>query len=99
MLSLEEAIRKMTSLPADTIGLGDRGRLADGFAADMVVFDAETIIDTSTWTEPRKMPVGVVHVFVNGVPVLMDGALTGNAPGKYLKMERLVQHRFRFDQN
>jgi N-acyl-D-aspartate/D-glutamate deacylase len=88
LLSLEEAVRKMTSLPADWSGLRDRGRIAEGQAADLVIFDPRTIADRSTWSEPSKMAVGVRDVLVNGVLVLESGALTGAAPGRYLRARR-----------
>ena len=87
LLSLTEAIRKMTSFPADFVGLRSRGRLAEGSPADITIFDPETIIDRSTYEEPNLMPEGVVHVFVNGVAVLQDGELTGEAPGIFLPRE------------
>jgi N-acyl-D-aspartate/D-glutamate deacylase len=85
LLSLEEAVRKMTSFPADFVGLRDRGRVAEGLAADLVLFDPRTVADGSTWDDPWKAPVGIPHVIVNGVPVLRDGALTGARPGIYLR--------------
>jgi N-acyl-D-aspartate/D-glutamate deacylase len=88
VLTLEEAVRKMTSLPADFSGLRDRGRIAEGQAADLVIFDPRIIIDRSTWDEPAKMPVGVRDVFVNGEAVLRNGELTGKAPGRYLRARR-----------
>lgn len=88
VLTLEEAVRKMTSLPADFSGLRDRGRIAEGQAADLVIFDPRTIADRSTWEEPGKMAVGVRDVFVNGQAVLRDGQLTGKAPGRYLRARR-----------
>lgn len=84
LLSLEEAIRKITSLPADVIGFEDRGRIQDGLPADLVIFDPVTITDNSTYEQPNLFATGVVHVFVNGVPVLQNAEMTGNAPGKYL---------------
>ena len=87
LLSLPEAILKMTSFPADFVGLRSRGRLADALPADITIFDPETIIDRSTYEEPNLMPTGVVHVFVNGVAVLRDGELTEEAPGKFLPRE------------
>ena len=88
LLTLEEAVRKMSSLPADWVGLRDRGRIFAGQAADLVVFDPRTIADKSTWTEPAKMAVGVRDVLVNGVAVLENGAMTGKAPGRYLRARR-----------
>lgn len=88
LLPLEEAVRKITSLPADFLGLGSRGRLAPGRAADLAVFDPATIIDRSDWDHPNRFAEGVVHVVVNGVPVLRDGTMTGEAPGRVLRPER-----------
>ncbi len=88
LLTLEEAVRKITSLPADWSGLRDRGRIAEGQAADLVIFDAKAIADRSTWTEPSKMAVGVRELLVNGVLVLEAGELTGKAPGRYLRARR-----------
>lgn len=88
LLTLEEAVRKMTSLPADWIGLHDRGRVAEGQAADLVVFDPRTIADRSTWERPSAMAVGVRDVLVNGAFVLRDGQMSGKAPGRYLRARR-----------
>lgn len=88
VLDLEEAVRKMTSFPADWLGLRDRGRIFEGQAADLVVFDPATIADRSTWTQPGRMAVGVRHVLVNGALVLRDGEMTGAAPGRYLRARR-----------
>lgn len=88
LFPLEEAVRKMTSLPADWIGLRDRGRVAEGQAADLVIFDARTIADRSTWEKPSAMAVGVRDVLVNGTLVLHNGALTGQSPGRYLRARR-----------
>ncbi|MBI2834305.1 MAG: D-aminoacylase [Acidobacteria bacterium] len=85
VLTLEEAIRKMTSLAAQTIGLRDRGLLREGFWADVVVFDAGRVIDKATRFEPNEYPEGVEHVLVNGVPVVLSGAHTGAKPGKVLR--------------
>lgn len=85
LLSLEEAIRKITSFPADFIGLKDRGRIMDGLPADMVIFDPETIIDNSTYEQPALYASGVIHVFVNGVPVMQDSKMTGETSGQFLK--------------
>ena len=88
LFPLEEAVRKMTSLPADWIGLHDRGRVAEGQAADLTVFDPRTIADRSTWSDPGKLAVGVRDVLVNGQAVLRNGELTGAAPGRYLRGRR-----------
>ncbi len=85
VLSLEEAIRKMTSLPAEQIGQNERGRIRDGMYADITVFDPETIQDRATFTDPHQYSVGVRHVLVNGVPVIRNGAFTGRRPGRVLR--------------
>ncbi len=87
LLSLPEAIRKMTSLPADTLRLHDRGRIEVGKAADIVVFDAERIAARSTWEEPNLYPTGLDHVIVNGVAVLRDGELTEERPGRFIERQ------------
>ena len=79
---LEEAIRRMTSFPAQNLKLHQRGRLAEGFHADVVVFDPSMIRDTATFRQPHQYAVGVHHVFVNGVAVLKDGEHTGAMPGR-----------------
>lgn len=86
LLSLEEAVRKMTSLPADVLGFKNRGRIKDGMPADIVIFDPETIIDNSTFEQPNLYATGVIHVFVNGVAVLKNKEMTGKASGKYLSL-------------
>ena len=85
LVSLEEAIRKMTSLPASRLGLSRRGRLAPGYAADIAVFDAMKVKDTATFEQPFSYPEGVLHVLVNGVPVVKDGTFTGQSPGRVLR--------------
>jgi len=87
VLSLEEAVRKITSLPADFHGMSDRGRLAAGMRADVAIFDPATIIDRSDWDHPQRFSEGVIHVLVNGVPVLRDGEMTGAAPGEVVTRE------------
>jgi N-acyl-D-amino-acid deacylase len=74
ILSIEEAVRRMTSLPATKFGLGDRGVLREGAAADVVVFDPATVADVATYEEPRQYPSGIAHVLVNGEAVVSDGA-------------------------
>ncbi|MYH11149.1 MAG: D-aminoacylase [Gemmatimonadales bacterium] len=85
VLTLEEAIRKMTSMSADQIGQSDRGRIAPGMWADITVFDADRIIDQADYVDPHRYSVGIHHVIVNGVPVILDGSVTGAKPGHVLK--------------
>ena len=83
-LTLPEAIRKMTSLPAQRLGLRDRGTLREGAFADLVLFDPQTVIDRATFAKPQELPVGIEAVFVNGVQVWNDGHPTGSRPGRVL---------------
>ena len=85
VVSLEEAVRRMTSLPASNISIRDRGQLTEGFYADVVVFDPATVQDHSTFAEPHQYSTGVEHVFVNGVQVLKDGEHTGATPGRVVR--------------
>ena len=85
VIPLEEAIRKLTSLPTTNLGIADRGMLAEGYFADVVVFDPETIIDHATFEDPHQYSTGVHHVFVNGGQVLADGEHTGATPGKVVR--------------
>jgi N-acyl-D-amino-acid deacylase len=84
LLGVEEAVRKMTSLPAARLGLADRGLLRAGMAADVVVFDGATVAATSTYDNPRQYPLGVELVLVNGQVVLRDGIRTEARPGRPL---------------
>jgi N-acyl-D-amino-acid deacylase len=84
LLPLEEAVRKLTSLPATNLGLDRRGLLREGYFADVVVFDPRTVADRATYEQPHQYAVGVRHVFVNGVAVLKDGDHTGAKPGRAL---------------
>ena len=85
LLTLEEAIRKMTSRPAIRVGITDRGILRPGFFADITVFDPATIRDVATFEDPNRYSVGVTHVFVNGEAVVRDGAITDARPGRPLR--------------
>ncbi|HET7677300.1 MAG TPA: D-aminoacylase [Candidatus Limnocylindrales bacterium] len=85
LLSLEEAVRKMTSAAADRLGLHDRGRLADGLAADVVVFDPARVRSLATYEEPRRFPEGIEHVVVNGTLVVEAGRHTRALPGRTLR--------------
>lgn len=84
LLTLEEAVRKITGLPASNLGVDRRGLLREGYFADVVVFDPKTIGDRATFERPHQLAVGVRHVFVNGVHVLKDGEHTGAKPGRAL---------------
>ena len=83
-LSLPVAVRKMSGLPAEILRLTDRGTVAVGKAADLVVFDPATVADTATFEAPHAYPVGIPHVIVGGEPVVQDGEPTGALPGKVL---------------
>lgn len=85
VITLQEAIRKMTSFPAQTFHLGRRGLIAKGFAADLVIFDPKTIIDRATPSNPTALSEGIKEVFVNGVHTLAKGNLTGKRGGKPIK--------------
>jgi N-acyl-D-amino-acid deacylase len=84
VISLPEAVRKMTSLPAQIIGLSDRGLLRSGMAADVVIFDPATVGDKATFEEPSQYPVGIPFVIVNGTVVIDQGKHTGALPGQVL---------------
>jgi N-acyl-D-amino-acid deacylase len=84
LLPLEEAVRRLTSFPAENLGLDRRGRLVPGYFADVVVFDPATVADRATFESPHQYAVGVRHVLVNGVVVLRDGEPTGALPGRAL---------------
>jgi N-acyl-D-amino-acid deacylase len=85
LLSLEEAVRKMTGAPAARLGLTDRGLLLDGHAADLVVFDPARVRSNATYDEPRRYPDGIEYVVVNGEPVIDAGRHTGALPGRALR--------------
>jgi N-acyl-D-amino-acid deacylase len=84
VLSVEAAIRSMTSLPAEILGLPDRGRIAEGYWADVVVFDMDRIADKATFFEPHQHAEGIEHVLVNGAFVVEDGAILYATPGKVI---------------
>ena len=88
VLTLGEAVRRLTSLPASNLGLKGRGAIQEGYFADVVVFDAEEIIDHATFDEPHQYATGMLHVFVNGVSVLEDGEHTGATPGRVVRRAR-----------
>ncbi len=84
-LDVGEAIRRMTSLPAEIFGLRERGRIAKGYYADLVLFDPATIVDTATYEKPYAYPSGISAVWVNGEVVVRDGTPTGTLPGRVLR--------------
>jgi len=84
-LALESAVAKLSSVPADRLGLSDRGRIREGALADLVVFDPDTVRDEATYMEPACYPTGIAHVIVNGRPAILDGIETGDRPGRLLR--------------
>jgi N-acyl-D-amino-acid deacylase len=85
VISLQEAVRKLTALPASNLSLQSRGQLKAGFFADVVVFDPLTIQDHATFANPQTLSTGVKHVWVNGIPALKDGAPTGASSGRFIR--------------
>ena len=85
VVSLAEAVRKMTTLPASVLGLKDRGRIAPGMKADLVLFDPQSVIDRSTVKDPTAAPLGIPYVAVNGELVVDDGRVTDARPGRVLR--------------
>jgi dihydroorotase/N-acyl-D-amino-acid deacylase len=93
LLTLEEAIRKMTSKAADRVHFNDRGLLRPGMAADITVFDPAAIRDVSTFEDPKHYSLGVTHVFVNGRRVVADGKITAERPGRPLRGSTVVRRQ------
>jgi N-acyl-D-amino-acid deacylase len=87
LLSLEECIRKMISFPARRFKLGKQGLIAQGYTADLVVFDSEAIRDTSTYEDPEHFPEGISRVLVNRTKAVESGALMGTESGKVIGKE------------
>ena len=85
LISLQEAVRRLTSLPASNLGIRDRGTLRAGHFADLAIFDPTTIADRATFERPHQYAVGMRHVFVNGVQVLANGEHTGATPGRFVR--------------
>jgi N-acyl-D-aspartate/D-glutamate deacylase len=90
VIPLEEAVRKMTSLPASQLGLAGRGVMREGAPADLVAFDPVRVRDTATYQSPHSFPEGLPHVIVNGVMVLRDGKITAARPGQVLTRQKLT---------
>ena len=89
LFSLEDAVYKLSAHPATRFGLTQRGQIAEGFYADLVVFDAATVADRATYADPHQYSGGVEHVLVNGVPIVRNGCAVEDLgptwPGRYLK--------------
>lgn len=94
LFPLEEAVRKMTSLTAQTFGIRDRGVIAEGNYADLVLFDPATVIDSATFENPTEPAAGIRQVFVNGMRVWRDGKATGERPGRGLRRQQLTPLSF-----
>jgi N-acyl-D-aspartate/D-glutamate deacylase len=86
VLSLEEAVHKMTGLPARKFGLEDRGVVRAGAFADLVLFDPLTVDDVATYADPKRSPRGISQVWVNGTQVVRDGVHTGARPGRAARL-------------
>ncbi len=85
VITLEDAVRKLTKLPATNLGIRDRGELREGFHADIAIFDPDEVQDHATYDDPHRYSTGMVHVLVNGVPVLRNGEHTGALPGQVVR--------------
>jgi N-acyl-D-aspartate/D-glutamate deacylase len=85
LLTWEEAVHKMTGLPAARVGLRGRGTVREGAYADLVVFDPDTIADRATYADPHQYPEGIHHVLVNGRLVVQNGVQTEELPGRVLR--------------
>ena len=84
-VSLEHAVRSMTSLPATVFGMTDRGVIREGVAADLAIFDPARIVERATYTDPHRLAEGMAYVLVNGQMVIDDGKFTSSLPGKVLR--------------
>jgi N-acyl-D-amino-acid deacylase len=93
LLSLEECMAKMTGRAARRLGLTDRGRVAPGLVADLVLFDPDTVIDAATFDEPRRTAVGIPHVLVNGEFVIDDGRRTSALPGRCVRRQQKAERK------
>ena len=82
---MHDAVHRMTGFPAQKFHLGNRGFVREGYFADLVLFDPLRIIDVGTYADPRRYPVGINHVFVNGTEVVRDGKHTGARPGRAIR--------------
>ena len=85
LLTMEDAVHRMTGMPARKFGLAGRGVVRAGAFADLVIFNPETVIDTGSFSDPKRYPNGIAHVFVNGVAVVANGRHTNARPGRALR--------------
>jgi N-acyl-D-amino-acid deacylase len=85
LMSIAEAVHRMTGMPAEKFRLTERGLVRAGYFADLVIFDPESIADIGTYEDPRRYPNGLSHVFVNGIAIVADGKHTGARPGRALR--------------
>jgi len=85
LMSIAEAVHRMTGMPAEKFRLTERGFVRTGYFADLVIFDPASIADTGTYENPRQYPSGLSHVFVNGTTIVADGQHTGARPGRALR--------------
>jgi dihydroorotase/N-acyl-D-amino-acid deacylase len=85
VIDLQSALRKMTSIPAERLGLSDRGYLKEGMKADITIFNPETVIDKSTFVDPHHYPEGIEYVIVNGQVTIQEGVLTEKRGGRVLR--------------
>ena len=85
VITLEEAVKKMTSMPAQWLGRADMGFIAEGMRADVAVFDPDVIADRATYADPHQFSVGITDLLINGVPVILNGGLTGEKPGRWIR--------------
>jgi N-acyl-D-amino-acid deacylase len=92
ILALEEAIKKMTSMPAERMGLRDRGYIREGYLADITIFDPARVKDKATFEKPHQYPEGIEYVIVNGVVTVEKNVMTKNRGGKVLRGSRYKQH-------
>jgi len=90
LMSLPEAIRKMTSKTAMKFGIRERGQLKENFFADISIFNPDTVIDKATWSDPHQYPEGIDYVIVNGELVINEGEHTGKLPGRVLRKETQI---------
>jgi N-acyl-D-aspartate/D-glutamate deacylase len=88
IISMEQAIRAATALPAQMLGLVDRGMVKEGYVADLVVFDPLTIRDKSTFQDPHHYSEGIDYLFISGIPVIEDGVYAGKLSGKTLRLNQ-----------